>query len=82
MISDGMFLAILCISAVVSLITIFYIVISTNEIVCRQRYFKGGGFKGLINFVLSLAFMGSIGYCLYNVPEILFLGHHGTVWRR
>ncbi len=74
MISDGMFLAILCISAVVSFITIFYIVISTKEIVCRERYFKGGGFKGLFNFILSLVFMGSIGYCLYNVPQILFFG--------
>lgn len=74
MISDGMFWAILCISAVVCLITIFYIGISAKEIACRERFFMGKGIKGLINFVMSLAFMGCMGYCLYNVPEILFFG--------
>ncbi|HEX2926939.1 MAG TPA: cyclic peptide export ABC transporter [Ruminiclostridium sp.] len=77
MVSDGFFVAVLCVSAVIFLITLFYIAVSIKEICMKERRFEGKGFKGFFNFVMSLLLMGGFGYCLYNVPQILF---YGATW--
>lgn len=74
MIDIGISFTIFFITVVVSLITLFYITVLFVEVFKKHRRFEGNGIKGLVRFLGSLGFMAGMGYCLYNVPDILFYG--------
>ncbi|HEX9062378.1 MAG TPA: cyclic peptide export ABC transporter, partial [Clostridia bacterium] len=66
-------------TAIVSLITLFYIFVLVKEVIRKERAFEGNGIKGIVTFITSLGLMGFIGYCLYNIPLILY---YGASWNR
>lgn len=79
MISDSMFWVVLCISGIVSLITLFYIFVLIKEIIGKKRRFEGNGINGVVTFILSTGLVAGIGYCLYKIPFVLF---YGSSWNR
>ncbi|MCX7922784.1 MAG: cyclic peptide export ABC transporter [Clostridia bacterium] len=74
MVNSGLSFAIMCITGLMCLVTLYYLVVVVVEIFKKQRKFKGDGIKGFATLILSMGLIGGIGYCLYYAPDILFLG--------
>lgn len=68
---------ILITSACLAVITIFYLTGLIKEIFTKERRFIGNGIKGVGVLFCSLLLVGTIGFCLYKTPYVLF---YGTTW--
>lgn len=68
---------ILITSACMAVITVFYLTGLIREIFTKERRFIGNGLKGVGVLFCSLLLVGTIGFCLYKAPYVLF---YGTTW--
>ncbi|HEX3045781.1 MAG TPA: cyclic peptide export ABC transporter [Bacillota bacterium] len=71
------------VTLLVGLISIVFLGIALYEFIQGQRRFQSESRKGLFGFLGSLLFLAGFGYCLYNIPNVLFQGlpwSFVTVW--
>ncbi|WP_038286488.1 cyclic peptide export ABC transporter [Acetivibrio straminisolvens] len=74
MLDSGLSLTIMLASGAVTIVTLYFIGVLLWEIIKKERSFQGNGIKGFFTFLMTLAMMGIIAFCLYKAPYILFNG--------
>jgi putative pyoverdin transport system ATP-binding/permease protein len=68
-----------CIAVI--LVVIYFTATTIHEIYKKERKFYSGGPKGFITLFVSMAVVALTGYCLYEIPEILYNGYNWTmIW--
>ncbi len=72
--TDIIAVIIICISVVLVLLTIYFMIKTIKETLKKQRHFKFKGVKSVIGLVFSFIFMLGVSYCIYIMPQILFGG--------
>lgn len=75
--ADKIAITIICISSLLILITLFFMIKAISEISRNQRYIKFNCIASL-RFVLSLIFMFGFSYCIYLLPQVLY---NGVSWK-
>ncbi|UYZ38399.1 cyclic peptide export ABC transporter [Clostridium beijerinckii] len=72
--ADKVAIAIICISSLLVLVTLYFMIKALREVFRKQRYFKFNCIKSSLRFVLSFLFMLGLSYCIYLAPQILYNG--------
>ncbi|MCJ8173436.1 cyclic peptide export ABC transporter [Clostridium botulinum] len=76
--ADKVAIAIICISSLLVLVTLFFMIKALREIFIKQRYFKFNGIKSSLRFIFSFLFMLGLSYCIYLIPQVLY---DGVSWK-
>ncbi|CBZ02129.1 putative cyclic peptide transporter [Clostridium botulinum H04402 065] len=76
--ADKVAIAIMCISSLLVLVTLFFMIKALREIFIKQRYFKFNGIKSSLRFIFSFLFMLGLSYCIYLIPQVLY---DGVSWK-
>ncbi|WP_434284096.1 cyclic peptide export ABC transporter [Clostridium botulinum] len=76
--ADKVAIAIMCISNLLVLVTLFFMIKALREIFIKQRYFKFNGIKSSLRFIFSFLFMLGLSYCIYLIPQVLY---DGVSWK-
>lgn len=71
---DKVAIAIISISSLLVLVTLFFMIKALREVFRKQRYFKFNGIKSSLRFILSFLFMLGLSYCIYFIPQVLYNG--------
>lgn len=74
MLDNGLSLTIIIVSAIMIMVTLYFLAVMFKEIVKKERSFTGNGIKGALTLILSGASISMIAYCFYNIPRVLFGG--------
>ncbi|EQB86564.1 cyclic peptide transporter [Clostridium punense] len=72
--ADKVAVVIMCISSLIALVTLFFMIKALRDVFRKQRYFKFNGIKSSLRFIFSLLFMLGLSYCIYLVPQVLYNG--------
>ncbi|NFD78234.1 cyclic peptide export ABC transporter [Clostridium botulinum] len=76
--ADKVAIAIMCISNLLVLVTLFFMIKALREIFIKQRYLKFNGIKSSLRFIFSFLFMLGLSYCIYLIPQVLY---DGVSWK-
>ncbi|GKX65196.1 cyclic peptide export ABC transporter [Inconstantimicrobium mannanitabidum] len=76
--ADKVAIAIVCISSILVLVILYFMIKAVREIFRKQRYFKFSGVKSSLRFIFSFLFMSWLSYCIYLVPQVLY---NGVSWK-
>ncbi|WP_019912684.1 cyclic peptide export ABC transporter [Paenibacillus sp. HW567] len=71
---DKVSLVILCIAVPLILLTGWFFILTLKEIITKERRLRRKTAKNMCGLAVLLGFVGLLGYCLYEIPVILFSG--------
>lgn len=63
----------------VIIVTLYFTAITIREIYQKERKFNGCGVRGIVTLFVSMAVVALIGYCLYEMPQILYNGYNWSM---
>jgi putative pyoverdin transport system ATP-binding/permease protein len=63
----------------VIIVTLYFTAITIREIYQKERKFNGCEVRGIVTLFVSMAVVALIGYCLYEMPQILYNGYNWSM---
>lgn len=77
-IADEVATFIICISCLLILVILYFIINDLIRVFRKQRYFKFNSKKSCLIFIFSFLFMFGLSYCIYLIPQVLY---HEVSWK-